>query len=169
MRKFVFISFLVVCSSCLLAQNINKTAGVRLGHTAGLTYKKFIDPQSAIEFTLSGRRDGLQITAMMLNHIPIDISFNDQFHLYFGLGAHLGVERYSGYRKELNVMDPSGYIYTNNNYFTMGLDTMIGAEYRLPTLPLTVGLDLKPYFNFVGLRHTNLYFWDLAISAKYIF
>jgi hypothetical protein len=51
----------------------------------------------------------------------------------------------------------------------MGIDAMIGAEYRLPTLPLTVGIDLKPYFNFVGLRHTNLHFWDLAISAKYIF
>jgi hypothetical protein len=169
MRRCILIALCVVCCSSLFAQNINKTAGVRLGHTAGLTYKKFIDPQSAIEFTLSGRRAGLQVTGMMLNHIPIDISFNDQFHLYYGLGAHLGIERYAGYRKELSVVDPSGYIYTRSNYFTMGIDAMIGAEYRLPTLPLTVGIDLKPYFNFVGLRHTNFHFWDLAISAKYIF
>jgi hypothetical protein len=169
MRKCILIAFGLLTCLTVAAQNINKTSGIRLGHTAGLTYKKFFDPQSAIEFTLSGRRDGLQITGMMLNHVPIDINFNDQFHLYYGLGAHLGIERYEGYRKELSVIDPSGYIYTRNNYFAMGIDAMIGAEYRLPTLPLTVAIDLKPYFNFVGLRHTNLYFWDLAISVKYIF
>ena len=53
--------------------------------------------------------------------------------------------------------------------FTMGVNTIIGMEYRWLAVPMTIGADLKPFFEFIGMRETEFKIWDAAISVKYVF
>lgn len=152
-----------------MAQQYEQSAGLRLGHSAGLTYKKFIKDEHAVEFMLTGRNDGAQVSGLYVYHTPLQFSFNNQFFLYYGAGAHLGYEKYFGYRKALNPQDPDQFFYTNKSFYAMGIDGLIGLEYRILSVPMTASFDLKPYFNFFGMRYTKTRFWDAAITVKYIF
>ena len=51
----------------------------------------------------------------------------------------------------------------------MGIDGIIGIEYRFLTAPITIGLDMKPYFSFIGFRYVETQFWDTSLSVKYVF
>ena len=169
MRRFILFLAGILVATASFAQEYEQSAGIRLGHSGGLTYKKFIVNEHAFEFMLTGRNNGVQATGLYLHHIPLALSFNDQFFLYYGAGAHLGYEKYFGYRKVLNTDSPDDFYYTDKSFFAMGIDGMIGLEYRILSVPMTASFDLKPYFNFFGMRYTTTRFWDAALTVKYIF
>ncbi len=160
--------YLVLAYTCH-AQQYAQSAGLRLGTTAGLTYKKFLTEEKAVEILMSGRNDGFQIITMYVNHLPMEVAFSEFFYGYYGIGGHLGFERFDGLRKVLTSIDPPDFEYEDQTYFIMGVDALIGVEYRWLSIPMTVGFDLKPYFNFIGMRHTEAHFWDAAITLKYVF
>ena len=57
--KKVAIALLLSLPVCLFAQDYERAAGVRLGVTSGITYKKFTNEQEAIEMIASGRNEGI--------------------------------------------------------------------------------------------------------------
>ncbi len=153
------------------AQTYEHSAGVRLGNTAGLTYKKFLIDEQAIEILLSGRNEGLQVTVSYLTHKPLEFSFNSNFYVFYGVGAHIGLEHFNNLNKSI-VPDGNGlntFVFDNRNYFTMGIDGTVGIEYRWLSVPITISFDIKPYFNYIGMRFTRTKFWDAGLSFKYIF
>ncbi len=154
---------------CLLGQGVERAAGVRLGHTSGVTYKKFIGENEAFELLLSGRNEGTQFTALYEFHKPLEVSFDDNFYFFYGIGGHLGFEQYNDLNKVLVSEDPPEFVFEDKSYFVMGFDIVAGVEYRYLSAPLTIGFEVKPYFNFIGFRHTKSHFWDAAISLKYVF
>ena len=113
---------------------------------------------------MSGRNDGLQLTGIYQFHRPMEWNFSDRFYLHYGVGGHFGYERARN-----RTFDQRNFIDRNRHQFAMGIDALVGLEYHWLTVPVTIGLDLKPYFDFVGMRSTRLKFWDSAISFKYIF
>ncbi|MEP2024415.1 MAG: hypothetical protein ABJH98_18155 [Reichenbachiella sp.] len=151
------------------AQQYDRSAGVRLGGSSGLTFKKFIVDEQAIEAIVSNRKNGIQLTVMYLLHQPMRVSFNDNFYFYYGVGGHVGSEKHGGIDKTLTNTDPASFEYDNKNYLTMGIDGMIGIEYRMLSVPITLSLDLKPYLNYVGFRKIKGDFWDASIAIKYVF
>lgn len=165
----ILISILTIYSNDLFAQQYKRSAGVRLGGTSGVTFKNFIVEEESIEFIVSGRHGGVQLSGLYLFHQPMQISFNENFYFYYGVGGHIGVEKFSDYHKVISNEDPNTFIYEEADYFTIGVDAMAGVEYRLLSVPVTFGLDFKPYVNFIGLRHLKANFWDTSISIKYIF
>ncbi len=142
------------------------SAGVRVGGSYGLTYKKFFNEAQAFELLLGGRHGGMHVTGTFQFNKPLNLSKNETFFLYYGGGAHLGFQDY-----QTKILDDfnGGYRYENQTYFAMGIDAIMGMEYRLLTAPITIGLDLKPYFTFIGFRYTNANFWDMSLSVKYTF
>lgn len=163
---------LLVCLAlpvCLFSQSIERAAGIRLGHTSGVTYKKFVNDDEAIELLLSGRKSGTQITALYEFHRPLEIAFDENFYVYYGIGGHLGYENYNDLKKVLVSSDPLEFDFEEKNYFVMGFDIMAGVEYRYLSAPLTIAFEIKPYFNFIGMRYTRSQFWDAGISVKYLF
>lgn len=146
----------------------DRSAGVRLGSSSGFTFKKFIHEEEAFELLLSGRNDGLQLTGTYQFHKPLNFNFSDRFYLNYGAGGHFG---YESRRRILHQTDPFGRQFINDNHkeFTMGVDGIIGIEYRWLKVPITFGLDIKPYFDFIGMRTARFRFWDSAITARYIF
>ena len=153
----------------LVGQSVDKAAGVRIGKTSGLTYKKFTTENEAVELLLSGRNDGTQFTMIYEFHQPLDIAFDDNFYVYYGIGGHVGYERYNDLNKVLINDDPFEFVFEDRSYFTMGLDAIAGVEYRYLSAPVTIGFDIKPFFNFIGMRYTESFFWDAALSIKYVF
>lgn len=169
MKKIIVAVIVLFSANLIQAQQYDRSAGLRLGGTSGITYKKFIVDEQAIEFILSGNNNGIQVNALYVYHTPMQIASNENFYFYYGLGGHLGFEEYSEFKKELVSANPDYFFYQKESYFTMGVDALAGVEYRLFSVPVTFSIDVKPSFNFIGLRYTKARFWDTAITIKYIF
>lgn len=167
MKKALALIAVLAAAHGLQAQFYRNSSGVRLGYTSALTYKHFLNEEQAVEFMASGRGDGFQLTTTYQFNQPLEVTFNDNFYLYYGVGAHIGYER----KGERRLADPlsTEYDIKRKAFFAMGVDTILGIEYRWLSVPVTVGLDVKPYLDFVGMRYTNLRFWDTALTIKYVF
>lgn len=150
-------------------QLYNTSAGIRLGHTSGLTYKTFVREQEAVEVLVGGRNEGVQLHLMYLFHRPMELSFNDRFYAHYGVGGHLGYERFDGIYKVLTSADGDQFDYERKSFFVMGADLSVGVEYRWLEVPASLGFDVKPYLHFAGMQRIQGRFWDAAISFKYIF
>lgn len=169
LARICLISLMLWSSSAMAQSMYEQSTGIRLGHTAALTFKKFMIEEEAIEVMLSGRKDGLQLTTLYTFHKPMEFSFNENFFLYYGVGAHVGYENYDRFSKTLISLEPPAFEFRDRTFFVMGADALLGIEYRWLSVPITVSFDLKPYFTFIGMRYTDGRFWDSAISFKYIF
>jgi hypothetical protein len=169
MKQLILVLFILVTFSVSGQQLYEKSSGIRLGHTSGLTYKKFVTEDEAVEMILSGRNEGMQFTALYLFNEPMEFSFNDRFYLHYGIGGHLGYEKFDDIAKTLSNAEGDAFIYEETSFFSMGVDANLGIEYRWLEVPATFGFDIKPYFNFIGMRHARAKFWDAAISFKYVF
>ncbi|MFY0599207.1 MAG: hypothetical protein JXR03_06015 [Cyclobacteriaceae bacterium] len=169
MKGIVFLAAFLLIAISGNAQQYEQSGGIRMGHTSGLTYKKFIHKEEAVEFLLSGRKNGIQVTGVYTFHKPMEVSFNENFYVYYGVGVHVGYEKYNNLRKIATSFDPPRFEQEEDNYIVMGADAILGIEYRWLSVPVTVGFDIKPYFNFIGMRYSRVKFWDAALSVKYVF
>ncbi|MEM6734727.1 MAG: hypothetical protein AAGC64_01735 [Bacteroidota bacterium] len=168
--KYILFTLIALASTSVDAQQLyDKSGGIRLGSTSGLTYKKFVTESEAAEMMLSGRNNGIQFTLLYHFHRPLEFSFNDRFYLHCGIGGHIGYEKFDDLAKILSNAQGDEFIYEERSFFVMGMDTGLGIEYRWLEVPVTLGFDLKPYFDFIGMRYTRTKFWDAGISFKYVF
>lgn len=149
------------------AQYYRSSSGLRLGYTSGITFKRFVNKQQAIEVMLSGRDSGLQITGLYHFNRPLINPLSDNLYLFYGVGMHLGYERHTVNRP--GSVSRDRFSDGKASFFAMGVDTNIGVEYRWLVIPLTLSLDFKPFLNVVGFRTTRFRFWDFAFSVKYVF
>lgn len=89
---------------------------------------------------------------------------------FYGLGAHIGFynEGYYGYKCDRDgYYDKDGDWHRGeckDRYTTVGIDGILGLEYQFNEIPFSIGLDIKPYFDFVGRGD---HFGDGAFSIRY--
>lgn len=170
MKKTYLLIILIACYFGANAQYYKHSSGIRTGYTSALTYKRFYTNEQALELMVSGRNDGLQVTGLYEFSKPLNLAFNDMFYVYYGVGAHVGYEMFSGRHFDPNTTPPEpAYFFDRQSYFTMGINTILGVEYRWLAIPLTIGLDVKPYFQSIAMRYGQTRFWDVGLSAKYVF
>lgn len=141
--KFVIAGFLL-CAAIQNADAQYRTAiGVRLGGTSGFTIKHQIMRPLYIEGILGAFGDGFSVTGLLEKNTGFTNAKG--LYLYYGGGAHLafynGREGYNN-RFGRNVKDH------NDNDVGIGINLILGLEYKLPTLPLAFSLDLKPFIEF---------------------
>jgi hypothetical protein len=184
MKRLSVVFFVLVLSftSHVLAQKNSSSSsdggaayktgiGFRGGFEGGLTVKHFIQSDKAIEgiLTRSWGYGGFRITGLYEIQKPIkDVP---GLSIFYGFGAHVGFYngRYygyygysgSGYYDKNGKWHATGY---RNNYTTLGIDGIVGVEYKIEDIPITVGLDVKPYFDIIGWSDR---FVDVAISLRY--
>ncbi len=172
MKKSVFLIFAIIALTFVEVQaQYKNSAGIRFGYTSAVTYKRFIKDEQALELMGSSRNNGFQLTMLFNNHKPMEVSFNDNFYFNYGIGGHVGFEKRNVYRVKnpYTTPFPDEFSVHDKTTFVMGVDAIFGVEYRWLSVPMTFGLDFKPYFDYVGWRETNFRFWDMAITFKYIF
>ena len=169
MKKILLLTTLVLLGDYCVGQYYRNSVGIRLGGSTGVTYKSFQTESGAYEILASGRNDGFQITALYESYLPTKLSQN--LFVYYGVGAHVGFEKYEGnqvVRAELSNTNPGTVRNVNvPKYFSMGIDAIAGLEYRF-TAPITLGINVKPRFSFIGMRFTNLEFWDAALTFSFL-
>lgn len=156
MRKLLFA--LVVCAIALIpskeskAQDYTWGVGFRAGYHPALSVKYQMSKKNSMDFIAAFRNHGLQFTALYEWKTPV---INNHFHLYYGVGGSVGFwEEYKDNR------------YNGNNGFRLGIDGIIGLEFKIPQVPITLSLDYKPYVNLIGWGND---FSNGALSVRYVF
>lgn len=164
-------TFLILCLMALgltnYAQQQEFAAGVRGGLSSGLTFQNFYTPDEDVKILLSFREGGMQLTGLMEIYKPVMLSYQDQFFMYYGAGVHAGYTRY--HHNRWRDDNKYGSYYYPRTRPVLGADAIIGIEYRVEQIPITVGFDYKPFFEFFGQQFFRLSFSDFAFTLKYNF
>jgi hypothetical protein len=130
MKKLILSVFLVTAFIAASAQNSTaegpdyKTAiGAKLWTGGGISVKTFIKDNNALEFVGYFDRYGTRITG--LYEIHGNLSSEGALKWYVGPGAHVGL--YKGIT-------------------AVGIDGVVGIDYKFTNMPLNLALDWQPSF-----------------------
>lgn len=158
MKKITITIILAICISFLgKAQDYNTGIGLRGGFANGLTIKHFVSSKAAFEGIIASRWKGLELTGLYEVH---GRAFStERMKWYIGFGGHVGF--WNGDNTNKYWGEPG------TSYTVIGLDGILGLEYSFLEVPINIGIDWKPTFNFYGYSG----FWGDggAISIRYIF
>jgi hypothetical protein len=165
MKKLLLIPFILI-SHCLFAQYEGKEVGFRGGLTSGITYRQYLEENLSYEGLLSFRQDGMQFTFLRQTHEKSFTEISENLYLVLGYGAHAGFF----YASEYKLFLFSKIIYPGRKFSPVaGLDGYAGIEYRFNSIPFTVSLDYKPFFEISPYQFFKISIWDMAFGVKYRF
>jgi len=134
--------------------------GIRGGLTSGLTIKHFISDKAAIEVIVGSRWRGFNIAGLYELHKRNALGVS-RLSWEYGLGARLGFYDGRYYRQWNNK-----YYYEGRSYTVASIVGIFGMEYHFGEIPFTVGVDVMPYFDFIGRGDD---FIDGSVSFRYVF
>lgn len=137
--------------------------GLRAGETSGLTIKQFIGGPNALEGIVGVWYHGFSATVLYERYTP---AFNlSGMNWYYGLGGHASLQ--TGHHFYVYHRDHR-HEYYRDGAIGLGVDGIFGLEYKIPSAPLAVSLDVKPYLEFVSDGHiwTSL---DPGLGIKLVF
>jgi hypothetical protein len=153
-KKLLICILLIAFSLGASAQLYRTGLGARLGYFNGITVKHFFASDRALEGLLTSRWGGFIITGLY----EYQKSFQSAPGLAWeiGGGAHFGTWNDS--------YDYYGHHY--NSGVAIGIDFILGLEYKFPSAPFVIGLDYKPAMNIV-----NTGWWSdgVGLSLKFTF
>lgn len=130
MRKVIAFVILLSVASLSQAQSHYRTAlGVKVWDGAGISFKHFVSGNNALELVGFFWNQGMRITGLYEIHGPISGANGLQW--YIGPGAHVGF-----------YDDKSG-----GGTF-IGIDGVIGLDYKFNNAPINLSLDWQPSFEF---------------------
>ena len=165
-KYFIVFIFFALTGHNLFSQEYKTSLGFRGGFTTGLSFKYVIKDGAALEGILStGWRSfgGYQLTGLYEIHKPAFVK-NDMKGMYwfYGFGAHLA----TGYQVWHHKTNYTGeWVYYN----AFGVDGIFGMEYKIEDVPITLGVDVKPFFEFATTPYAPFGFWDMAFTIRYVF
>lgn len=163
MRKIFYL--VLFLSLPVSAQDNSRAVGLRGGLSSGFTYRQYLDPEIAYEGLLSFRQGGMQFTVSREIIQPAMFEFSEDFFFIYGYGGHIGFN----YTDNYNIMFHE-YIYYEKRFSPLiGIDGYVGLEYHIPVIPIHVGIDLKPFFEFSLYEIFRLVPWDFGFTIKYVF
>lgn len=109
--------------------------GLRAGGPSGITFKIKTQNSNSVEFIAGFWADFLNLTALFEKNVPaFDV---EGLNWYFGGGGHI-----SFFNDEFR--DDRWY-YRRGEGFALGIDGVVGIEYKIPPIPFAVSLDFKPF------------------------
>ena len=151
---------IILFQSTSQAQSYKTGIGARLGgYENGLTVKHFTKSNTAIEGILGLRPGVFILTLLYEKHAK---AFNESsLKWFYGIGGHIGsIGRGRYYKRYYDDR------YYNDNTVLLGVDGILGLEWVIPELPISLGADLHP-----RLELANGAFLDLepAVSIRYVF
>jgi hypothetical protein len=164
MKKLILFAAFVFLIGHVFSQDFRYAAGIRAGYTGGIEFRIYTDELNSYKFLLGSRRDGAVIHALKEFHQPGLFSFTDQLNFVYGGGLHVGYERWNQRFSRNNSV-----YYVTNTDFIAGIDGLAGLEYMFAEVPLSLGIEAKPYFDLFGRKVFNLELFDFAFTIKYHF
>lgn len=144
MKKQIIAIFtmLILACSAASAQDYKVGLGVRGGGVmSGINAKYNFNAINSLEGTLDFVNGFNLVGLYEFNH-----KIAPDFNLYYGLGANIGAWSSS---------------------FVLGVDAIVGVEYLIPSVPLGISLDYKPFMNLIG--YTHFHAADFGLAVRYTF
>ncbi len=142
--------------------NYKTAIGIRGGETSGLTVKQFVRSDKAIEGIIGFWHRGLSGTILFEKYAP---AFNvSGLNWYYGAGGHVAFETGGSatyYRNDRHNHYRDGSI-------GLGVDGLVGMEYKIPSTPLALSLDVKPYVEVVT-KGSTWFSLDPGLGIKVVF
>jgi len=164
MKRIIFIFVFTFPSLLLSAQGYTKSIGIRGGLSSGFEYRFFTDDVNSYKLLLSTRNQGVQLHAFKEFHQYQLFGFTDQLVFFFGAGAHVGFESWDVVKYRNNSR-----WYDTKTAVIAGLDGLGGLEYVFYEAPVTIGIEVKPYFDLFGQEFFDVQLFDFAFTIKYLF
>lgn len=148
------------------SQDYWHAVGVRGGLSSGFSYKKFLDEENAFEGILSFKR-GVNVILLKEIHQPKYNQYSENIFIFHGFGGHFGFLNDDYANEEIKIFKTN--LRRGPSVPVIGLDAILGAEYRFETVPIVFGLEYKPYFDIFAKDIFDLHMWDFALSLKYTY
>lgn len=142
----------------------NFAVGLRSGGTSGITLKKNYE-YSALEGIVGIWNNGLSITALWERTA---MAFNQPaFRWYYGIGAHISMysEEFNGKGGISLYRHPHR---SDTGDLGLGVDAIVGLEYKVPEIPIAFSLDAKPYVELIT-DDKFIFFLDPGFGIKLAF
>lgn len=157
MKKTLLYSLIIVLFS-LSYQNSSaqykNAIGGRFGIANGVTFKTFVRKDRALDFILNFQSKAdysyFRFTGLYEFHNPINNA--EGLRWYYGFGGSLGSSRYKP---------------TNDSELLLGVDGVLGLDYKFKDAPINLALDWKPTFYFTP--ETDFYAEGLGLSVRFTF
>ena len=148
MKKILLLLFCgLVATSAVRAQDYNWGVGLRPGIVAtGITVKGFIGGANALEGILSFV-DGVNFYGLYERNVPLN---GKGLNFYYGAGGNIG-----NWEKK------------KKDKFTVGIDGVMGIEYKVDGVPIVFGIDYKPAINLIG--HDGFIWDDFGLHVRVVF
>lgn len=147
-RKIFAIGIITAITGTLHAQSSStgssdyRTAlGIRAGGTSGVTFKRFVGSGNALEFIAGAWSYGFSLTGLYENHQNAGVP---GLNWYYGGGAHIAAETGRVYYRYYYDRRYE-YFYRTGSDVGLGVDGIVGLEYKIRPIPVALSLDLKPF------------------------
>lgn len=159
MMKKVFLAT-IICIVALntKAQNTSSSYQTALGikfYPGAVSLKSFIAPNKALEGLGYFYSDGFRLTGLYEIHGNIEGA--EGLKWYVGPGAHIAVWN-DTWKKE----NPD-----RNSGVAIGIDGVLGLDYKFKGAPINMSLDWQPSFNFVGYNYFEGGWGGLAVRYTF--
>ncbi len=158
MRKVLFLVSVIFCGFTLTtsAQSEGKDYQTAVGvqfWPGAVTVKHFVGDNQAVEGRLNFWDEGFRLTGLYELHGDIDAAPGLKW--YVGPGAHIGWYNDGYYHSH----------FYNNGALSLGVDGILGLEYKFDGAPIAISADINPYIEF------NHFYFDVfgGLGVKYTF
>ena len=158
MKKIFLASIIFTAAFNAKAQNTGSSYQTALGikfYPGAVSLKSFIAPNRALEGLGYFYGDGFRLTG--LYEIHGDIEGAEGLKWYVGPGAHIAV--WNDTWKKANPDRNSGV--------AIGIDGVLGLDYKFKGAPINMSLDWQPSFNFVGYNYFEGGWGGLAVRYTF--
>jgi len=114
--------------------------GGRFGNVVGVTYRYALpETNCALEGILSVQNNSVFRRFRLVGLYEFHRSLSENFNWFYGVGGSVG-----SFREK-----------SSGSKFLLGVDGIIGVEYKIPSTWLSISLDAKPYFDFLKESKTK--------------
>jgi hypothetical protein len=155
MRKLGLVLSLLFFMYAAEAQSMGSTyrtaLGVKVWDGAGISLKHFTTGNNAVEAIGYFNNRGFRLTG--LYEIHGDIAGTQGLKWYIGPGAHIGF-----YKDNRN---------SNDDDIALGIDGVLGLDYKFRGAPINMSLDWQPAFEFADGRGFNGSWGGLGIRYTF--
>lgn len=144
MKRICLVLFISAITTLSFGQNTGSSYRTALGakfYPGGITLKHFTQTNRALEGIGYFWENGFRFTG--LYEIHGDINGAPGLKWYVGPGAHIQF-----WNKEWKDRYPA-----RDGGVAIGIDGVLGLDYKIKGAPLNLSLDWQPSFNFVGYNY----------------
>lgn len=149
-KKILLIAFLLLTSAIIVnAQNVTNDYKTAIGFKSlpgGISYKHFISNNNAVEGIMYFDRDVTRFTALYEIHYDIQSTI-EGLKWFIGPGVHLG-----GWTPTFKANNPKK---SGLSTMGVGLDGIIGIDYKIDALPFDISVDWQPSFNLTSYSYLS--------------